>query len=134
MKTILIAYLSSIISLAMLDFAWLSIMFERIYKPSMANILAEKMSFAPAIVFYLLYAGGVVGLVILPALKHEWNLGHVLMMACLLGAVAYGTYDLTNQATLKDWSTTMTIIDIAWGATLTTIVSGVAWWISRTFQ
>lgn len=29
--------------------------------------------------------------------------------------MAYATYDLTNQATLKNWSTTLTIADLLWG-------------------
>lgn len=29
--------------------------------------------------------------------------------------MAYATYDLTNQATLKSWSTTLTVADLLWG-------------------
>ena len=43
-----------------------------------------------------------------------------------LGFVAYSTYDLTNQATLRGWPLTITLVDIAWG----TIASGLAATIS----
>ena len=43
-------------------------------------------------------------------------------MGALFGLFAYGTYDLTNQATLRNWTTTLTIADMAWG----TLVSGIA--------
>ena len=39
----------------------------------------------------------------------------------VLGFVAYATYDLTNQATLNVWSTHLTLIDLAWGTTLTMV-------------
>ena len=39
----------------------------------------------------------------------------------VLGFVAYATYDLTNQATLKVWSLHLTLIDLAWGTTLTSV-------------
>ena len=32
-----------------------------------------------------------------------------------LGLVAYGTYDLTNQATLRDWPAAVTAADLGWG-------------------
>ena len=41
----------------------------------------------------------------------------------VFGLTAYGTYDLTNQATLRDWPTIVTIIDLAWGSTLTAVVA-----------
>jgi uncharacterized membrane protein len=46
----------------------------------------------------------------------------------LLGLVAYGTYDLTNQATLKDWPWVVTLTDLAWGA----FVTGAAAWVACT--
>jgi uncharacterized membrane protein len=39
-----------------------------------------------------------------------------LMMGALFGAVTYAVYDLTNHATLREWSATMTVVDISWGA------------------
>jgi uncharacterized membrane protein len=35
-----------------------------------------------------------------------------------LGASMYGVYDLTNYATLKNWTLQMTVTDIAWGSAL----------------
>ena len=52
-------------------------------------------------------------------------------MRPLLGLLAYGTYDLTNQATLRGWSSLITAIDMAWGATLTAVVAAVAVIVAR---
>jgi uncharacterized membrane protein len=46
-----------------------------------------------------------------------------MVSGALLGLVAYGTYDLTNQATLKTWSTTITLADMAWGSVLTALAA-----------
>ena len=53
---------------------------------------------------------------------------HAVLNGALLGGICYATYDLTNQATLKVWSTQITLIDIAWGASATALASGVAAW------
>ena len=52
-------------------------------------------------------------------------------LAAVLGFVAYATYDLTNQATLKHWSTTVTIADMAWGTVLTAITAGAGAWAAK---
>lgn len=45
--------------------------------------------------------------------------------AMFLGASLYAVYDLTNQATLTNWTLEMTVTDIMWGA----IVSGLSVYI-----
>ena len=46
----------------------------------------------------------------------------VIPVNAIFGLFAYGTYDLTNYATLRNWDLTLTAVDMAWG----TFVSGVA--------
>jgi len=69
-------------------------------------------------------------LAISPALK-DGGLGRAAMNGAILGFVAYATYDLTNQATLKVWSTQMTVIDIIWGTVLTLSASSVGYLAAR---
>jgi uncharacterized membrane protein len=49
----------------------------------------------------------------------------------MLGAMCYATYDLTNQATLKVWSTSITLADIAWGTFLTAVGATVGGFVLR---
>jgi uncharacterized membrane protein len=64
--------------------------------------------------FYLIYLVGVTIFAIRPALQSgDWRTG--LFYGALFGFFAYATYDLTSQATLKQWSTALTVVDIAWG-------------------
>ena len=41
-----------------------------------------------------------------------------------MGLMAYGTYELTNYATLRDWSIEQVAVDMIWGGVLT----GVSAW------
>ena len=43
----------------------------------------------------------------------------------------YAVYDLTNLATLRGWSTSVAVIDFAWGTAATAITTAVAWFVLR---
>lgn len=118
MRTFVASYLASGLVFVVADFVWLSVAGNALYRPLLGDLLLPSFAPVPAAAFYLLYVVGIVVLAILPAFESgRWTtaLGH----GALLGLVAYGTYDLTNQATLKGWSTMVTVVDIGWGAALT---------------
>jgi uncharacterized membrane protein len=52
----------------------------------------------------------------------------------VLGLMAYGAYDLTNQATINGWPTIMTLVDIGWGISVTALTSLVAYFIVINFR
>lgn len=130
MKTILVPYLASLVTMLALDGVWLSLMVNSFYKDRIGHLMGS-LSYAPAIVFYLLYNFGVLMLVVRPALEAKSPLLHVFLYGALLGLVGYGTYDLTNQATLKNWPTSLTVVDLIWGALLTGTVATVAVLVAR---
>ena len=100
------------------DLSWLTLTSARIYRPVIGPLLADKPDLKPAIAFYLIYGIGILAFAIAPALKAGRPLA-ALGWGALLGLFAYGTYDLTNQATLRLWSTRLSLIDMAWGACIT---------------
>lgn len=112
------AYLGAGITFAAIDAVWLTKMTDRLYKPILGPILAEKPDMKAAVAFYLISIGATVYFAIEPALK-EGNWTRALLNGALLGFVCYATYDLTNQATLNNWSVKLTLIDLAWGTVLT---------------
>ncbi len=63
---------------------------------------------------------GIVWFAVLPALA-TGQLGKAALNGALLGIVCYATYDLTNQATLRDWPLAVTLADIPWGAFVTAV-------------
>jgi uncharacterized membrane protein len=119
-----IAYLAAGLSFGLLDFLWLRWAGPNLYRPALGELLAPSFRAGPAIAFYLLYLAAMVWFAVRPGL--ELGVPHAVLNGALLGAIAYATYDLTNQATLKLWSTQITLIDIAWGASATALASGIA--------
>lgn len=116
---IAIAYFSTLIVFAIIDTAWLGAMGDRLYRPLIGSMLADEFRLAPAIVFYALYAAGLTLFAVWPGLE-EGGWRKALVWGGLFGLFAYGTYDLTNLATLKTWSLKLSLIDMMWGV----IVSG----------
>ncbi len=133
MNQTIIAAAATLITMGVLDAVWLTTMTSRLYRRELGDLLLAAPLWAPAIGFYLLYAVGTLLLVVLPALRGEWTLGHAMLVGLLLGFVAYGTYDLTNMATLRGWSVTVSAIDMVWGAGLTAVTAAVALIAARRF-
>jgi uncharacterized membrane protein len=117
----LIAYLSVLVIFSVIDTLWLGTMASKIYRPLLGDILIQDFRAVPAVVFYVFYAAGLTIFALAPALKSgQWTTA--LLWGALFGLFAYGTYDLTNYATLRNWGLKITLIDMAWG----TFVSGTA--------
>ena len=122
----IVAYLAGGLSFGLLDALWLRWAGPNLYRPLLGDMLAPAFRAAPAIAFYLAYIAAMVWFAVRPGL--ELGVPHAVLNGALLGAIAYATYDLTNQATLRTWSTQMTLIDIAWGTAATALASGIAAW------
>lgn len=113
------AYLAAGLAFAAIDAVWLTTVGPRLYRPALDEVLADSVNLPAALAFYLVFIAGVLLLAILPAVREGGTWTRALANGAVLGFVAYATYDLTNQATLKVWSTTITLADIAWGTALT---------------
>ena len=124
------AYLGAGLTFAAIDFVWLTTMTNRLYKPVIGPIMADKPDMKAAVAFYLISIAGTVFLAIAPALK-EGNWTRAAINGAVLGFVAYATYDLTNQATLAVWQTKLTIIDLIWGTTLTMLSASGGYFAAR---
>lgn len=119
------AYVLTLVAFAILDSIWLVAMGERLYRPMIGSMLAENFKLGPAFVFYGLYAAGLTYFAVLPGLADgAWR--RAAVSGALLGLVAYGTYDLTNLATLKAWNFKLSLIDMAWGACVSACASSAA--------
>lgn len=118
MKTWFVAFAFTGLFMLALDAVWLSTMASRFYRPLIGELLAADFRLAPALIFYVLYVSGIVFFAVRPGLASNSAIT-ALVHGALLGLLAYGTYDLTNQATLKVWPSIVTIVDLAWGMFLT---------------
>lgn len=129
----LIAYVSGLIAFLAIDFVWLKYIALKFYQSNIGHLMTDKPNLLVAGLFYLVYVVGVVILAVYPALEKQSFLiaiGHGM----LLGLIAYGTYDITNLATLRDWPVQVAVVDIIWGMVLTATVSGVSYLAARSFH
>jgi len=122
MKTMLIAYAAAALTMLGMDAVWLGVSANRLYRPLLGDMLLPGFRPAPAVLFYLLYVAGIVIFAVRPALAGGgWSAAAI--NGALLGLFCFATYDLTNQATLKTWPVTVTIVDMGWGTFLTACVA-----------
>jgi uncharacterized membrane protein len=112
-----------------IDMVWLGFVAKNFYRDQIGFLMNSQINWAAAVVFYLLFVVGLVVFVISPALERR-SLMHALLFGALFGLVTYSTYDLSNLATLKDWPIWVTVVDLAWGATLAASVSTVTYFIA----
>jgi uncharacterized membrane protein len=126
------SYLTALTAFFLADMAWLGTMSSRLYKPTLGDILMNKFSVMPAVAFYLLYPLGLLVFAIGPALR-VGSVSTALLLGALFGLFTYGTYDLTNQATLRNWTTNLTVIDMGWGGVLGAITAASAFWVTSKF-
>jgi uncharacterized membrane protein len=128
----LVAYGAAAVAFLAGDAVWLTLTGPKLYRPAIGHLLAERVNIAAAVAFYLMYLAGVVILAVSPALRTgQWR--SAALHGLVLGLVAYGTYDLTNQATLKLWTTRLTLLDMGWGGVLTTAAATAGFLAARKF-
>ena len=120
MKTALVTYAGCLLTLAVLDAIWLGIVARGFYRDQLGELMLPSPNLAIAALFYLLFTVAIVILAVLPALS-SGSIGTALLYGAILGLAAYGTYDITNLSTLKNWPLAMSLVDMAWGTFLTAL-------------
>lgn len=121
---LVVIYLSVATTFVAIDMIWLKTMAERLYRPVLGEMLRAEPNLMAAAFFYLIYPLGLIGFAVLPA-HGEGNALRAFVAGMMFGCFTYATYDLTNQATLRNWSTALTITDICWGSFL----AGASAWV-----
>ena len=101
-----------------LDVVMLKKVMYPLFSSNIGPMMLEDLRMGPAAVFYLFYVVGVVWFVSIPALN-VGSIAQAFFTGAVLGALAYGTYESTNFATLKGWTAQMVTVDVIWGAVLT---------------
>lgn len=115
-----VAYGATLALMVALDLLWLGVIAKPLYQQGIGHLMAESPKIGVAVLFYALYAAGLVYFAIAAHPPGDaWS--KTLLSAALFGFIAYATYDLTNLATLKGWPVGMSLIDIAWGVAVSTV-------------
>jgi uncharacterized membrane protein len=123
-----VSYLVTLATFVAVDMAWLGTMASRFYKPMLGNIAIAGVNLPPAVVFYAIYPVGLMIFAIEPALRAgSWL--NAPIYGALFGFFTYATYDLSNQATLRNWTFSLTAVDVVWGTFLGALTSAVTFWV-----
>ncbi len=112
----------------LIDLLWLTKVSPSFYKSNLGHLMADKVNFTPAIIFYVIYIIALLVFVINPAIANK-NPKQALYLGALIGLAMYGTYDLTNMATLKGWPFIVTAVDLLWGTFITSTTSFISTYI-----
>jgi uncharacterized membrane protein len=129
MKAFLAAWGAAAVVFLVIDAIWLGLVATSFYARALGDLMLERPKLGIAAVFYVGYSFAVVLLVSAPAAR-SGALGQALVHGAVFGLAAYGTYDITNMATLKNWPVAMSLVDMAWGTFLTAVAAaaGYAAW------
>jgi uncharacterized membrane protein len=114
-------YVATFITFLAVDMIWLGLVARTFYRENLGFLLAPAPNWIAAVIFYLLFIVGILVFVVMPGLNED-SLRTVLLRAALFGLITYGTYDLTNLATVRDWPVLVTVVDMIWGTVLSVLV------------
>jgi uncharacterized membrane protein len=126
LRKFLFRYVITLVVFLAIDSLWLGFIAADFYQQRIGHLMGP-VNWLAALLFYLVYIGGILVFAVMPATASDQVTPRVAAVrGGLLGFVAYATYDLTNLATLRDWPVDMVIIDMAWGAVLTGSVAALS--------
>ena len=114
-------YFVTLAAFLAIDAIWLALVARTFYRRYLDWLMAANPNWIAALAFYLLFVVGVLVFVVVPGVE-DGSLRTTLLKGALFGLIAYGTYDLTNQATVKNWPLTITAVDMVWGTALSVAV------------
>ena len=134
MKAYALAYGGAFATIAILDLLWIGVVANAFYKRELAGLARmDGENFAirlgPALVLYPLIILGL-QLFVLPRAGDQPL--QAALWGGLFGLIGYGVYDLTNYATLTQFTLRMTVVDMCWGFVLSAITAAAMAAVSAT--
>ena len=109
-------YISTVLIFLILDGLMLTFHMQPLFRRALGPQLLDQIRMIPAVAFYAAYIAGLIYLVSFPALKTG---SAIVIPAAIIGAMAYGTYEFTSYAIMRDWNATLVANDLIWGTFLT---------------
>ena len=131
-KSLIISFIIVSKIFLIVDIVWLSITVKSVYRPALGGIIRDKPVMWAAVLFYIIYMIGVALIILKPALAND-SIFQALWTGFVFGVAAYGTYNLTNMATINNWSPTIVWIDMIWGGLLTGFSSAFGIYLTKAF-
>lgn len=116
----------------LIDGIWLTLVAKEFYKQQIGFLLTDSPNYVAVGLFYPLFVLAVQVFVVRPGLA-SGSLKTTLGRAAFFGFITYATYDLTNLATVEGWPITVTVVDLIWGAVLTSTVAAAGFLAGKRF-
>ena len=148
-------YLVALPLFILIDFAWIGFVMKNVYlremgalgrtydgvfKPNLVRYgltdrpdqvrQSDPPNLAAALLAWALIPAGIV-IFAVPRLTADSDVPDVVGWGALFGFITYGIYDLTNLATLKDYSIKLTALDTAWGTALSAAITLIVWLVAK---
>ena len=125
---LVVLYLSTAVVFLVVDAVMLTLVMKPLFTQHIGPLMLDGFRAGPAAAFYAAYVAGLIYLVSWDALKTG---APVLLPAAIIGAMAYGTYEFTSYAIMKDWHWSMVAVDTTWGTVLTAFAAWAGVTITR---
>lgn len=119
------ATLATAATMVVLDLTWLGVVARGFYDSALAPLRRPEVFLPAAALFYVLYLAAILIHAVLGASTPTG----AARRGAGLGLVAYGTYELTNWAVLRDWPVVLVPVDLVWGVVLTAVAAFVGRWV-----
>ena len=130
MNRYIVLYLATLFVLVPLDFLFLGIVARDFFTSEVGDMLGE-IRLAPAILFYLLYAVGIV-IFVSGGATATWP--STLLYGALFGLFCYATFELTSLSLLKHWTWPVVMVDVSWGTFVTAVSSTIGLLIANAIK
>jgi len=119
-----VAYLLAAATFAALDVVWISLVAGQQYRSQIPQLMADSPNGAAAGLFYALFVCGIVAFGVRPN-DPDASLASRAASGALFGLLAYATWGLTGVAVLKGFPWGLALLDMAWGAVASGVVTAV---------
>ena len=128
--TYLTAFAATLVSFLAIDLVWITKVVRPLYEREVPGLLRDTPRVGGAVLFYVAYVAGIVLFAVRPGLAQQ-SVGATLAYGAAFGALAYATFTVTNYAVLNQWTLTLVVTDIAWGAVLTAVAGACGFYAAR---
>lgn len=119
MWSILFGYLLIMVVMFVLDAVWLGWIAKRFYRQGMSRAVEFEVRWWAALLFYLIHGAGTYYF----GVSGSGGWGTVAFHGFFFGLVTYGTYNLTNLATVRNWPVAVSAVDLTWGSLITMLAA-----------
>jgi len=121
----IITYFLLLAVFGLVDALWLGLIAKNFYARELGSLLRKDFLLFPGLMFYAMHPL----MIWFWGFKDHTKLRQIIFKVGVYSFGAYATYDLSNWATLKNWSQQVVVVDIIWGTLSSVVVTALVWFL-----